>query len=208
MSAAVAPDIAGVKWDTKAGRYRYTDTKRFLSREAFLSITRRQIAYSENQLSNLNTKLINREITLRKWQTETAQLLKSLHVRQAILTKGGVDRMTDADYLRVGRSLRSEYKYLKGFAEDVKAGKLSEAQLRARSKLYLENSRGEIHRFEAVAAKEKGYQFMRRFLGRTDRHCADCLSYAALGVQRIGTIPLPTQDCACRARCKCRVEYS
>lgn len=207
MSAA-AVDMPGVRWDSKSGRYRYTDTGRFLSREAFLSITRRQISYSEKQLESLNTQLIKGELSLRRWQVETAEALKSLHLRQAILTKGGVDRMTDADYLRVGRSLRSEYKYLQNFAKDVKAGKLSEAQLRARSKLYLENSRGQVHRFEAVAAKEKGYQFMQRFLGRTDRHCSDCVGYAGLGIQEIGKLPLPTEGCACRANCKCRVKYS
>lgn len=208
MSASAIPDTPGVKWDKKAGQYRYTDTKRFVSREAFLSITRRQISYSEKQIADLNNKLVKGEISLRRWQSDFAQNLKSLHIRQAIVTKGGVDRMTDADFLRVGRSLKTEYRYLKDFAKDIKAGKLSEAQIKARSKLYLENSRGQIHRFEEVAAKKKGYQFMRRFLGRTDRHCTDCLSYAALGIQRIGTIPLPTEDCACRARCKCRVEYS
>ena len=50
-------------------------------------------------------------------------------------------------------------------------------------------------------------KMMQRFLGNTDRHCAECLSYAAKGPVPIGELPLPTEECSCRANCLCKVKY-
>lgn len=50
-------------------------------------------------------------------------------------------------------------------------------------------------------------KMMQRFLGNTDRHCAECLSYAAKGPRPVGELPLPTEECSCRANCLCRVKY-
>jgi hypothetical protein len=55
--------------------------------------------------------------------------------------------------------------------------------------------------------KKKRKKMMQRFLGNTDRHCAECLSYAAKGPRPVGDLPLPTEECSCRANCLCRVKY-
>ena len=39
------------------------------------------------------------------------------------------------------------------------------------------------------------------------KHCEDCLRYAARGTVPIGSVPLPGQRCACGARCRCSVRY-
>jgi hypothetical protein len=48
---------------------------------------------------------------------------------------------------------------------------------------------------------------MKRKLDGQAQHCQDCLDYAARGIVPIGTLPLPGQRCACRARCRCSIEY-
>jgi hypothetical protein len=48
---------------------------------------------------------------------------------------------------------------------------------------------------------------MRRILDAQAVHCQDCINYAARGIVPIGAVPMPGQRCACRSRCKCRIEY-
>jgi hypothetical protein len=48
---------------------------------------------------------------------------------------------------------------------------------------------------------------MRRILDPQAQHCQDCIDHSARGMVPIGSLPMPGQRCACRARCKCRVEY-
>lgn len=48
---------------------------------------------------------------------------------------------------------------------------------------------------------------MQRHLGRTDKHCSECLDYAARGAVPVGELPLPTEQCSCRSNCLCRVRY-
>lgn len=194
-------------WDAKSQRYRYADTKRFLSREAMLSLSRRQIDATQNDIGVIAQLLIDRKISLATWQEQTAYTLKLLHLRQSILARGGVDQMKSGDYLEVARTLKSEYGYLRQLAQDVRDGKLTAAQFKARVGMYAAKSRVSFDKGEQSIKKKIGYQFMRRYLGATDKHCSDCIYYFSLGLQVIGGLPLPTEACQCRSRCKCSVRY-
>lgn len=194
-------------WDAKSQRYRYADTKRFLSREAMLSLSRRQIEATQNDVGVIAQLLIDRKISLRTWQEQTAYTLKLLHLRQSILARGGVEQMKSGDYLEVARTLKSEYGYLRQLTQDVRDGKLTAAQFKARVGMYSAKSRFSFDKAEQALKKKIGYQYMRRFLGATDKHCSDCIYYFGLGLRRIGELPMPTESCRCRSRCKCTVRY-
>lgn len=194
-------------WDEKARRYKYAGTNRYLSREAMLNLTARQITQTKQDLATLGNLLTGGKISLATWQEETAKTLKSLHLRQAILARGGVDRMTANDYLQVGRTLKEEYGYLRNFAADTTTGQMSTAQFRDRLSMYADKSRVSYELANRQNHIDQGYVMMERTLGATDRHCGDCLRYAAAGPQPIGWLPMPTQGCVCRARCKCSVRY-
>jgi hypothetical protein len=194
-------------WDAKAQRYRYADTKRFLSREAMLSLSRRQIDATQNDIGVIAQLLIDGKISLRTWQEQTAYTLKLLHLRQSILSRGGVDQMKSGDYLEVARTLKGEYGYLRQLAQDVRDGKITAAQFKARIGMYSAKSRVSFDKGEQALKKKVGYQFMRRYLGATDKHCSDCIYYFSLGLKKIGELPLPTESCQCRSRCKCSVRY-
>lgn len=194
-------------WDAKAGRYRWAATGRYLSREAMLNLTRRQIDQTKRDLSTLGNLLTDRKISLATWQEESARALKSLHIRQAILARGGVDRMMANDYLTIARTLKEEYGYLRNFAGDIAGQGMSKAQFDARLAMYADKSRVSWELANRQNFADKGYTMMERQLGATDRHCGDCLRYASLGPQPIGWVPMPTQGCICRARCKCVVKY-
>lgn len=196
-----------VYWDSRSSRYRYRDTNRFVSRIAVNAIAARQVKASTDKMSTLTDSMISGEISFLQWQLRFAEELRSLHTRQAALSKGGVDKMQDGDWLAIANILREEYRYFRNFATDIKSGNLSELAIKSRSRLYTKRAVLSGEKMRQIVEISKGNTQMQRFLGATDRHCEDCLNYAAMGVVSIGGLPLPTQQCQCRANCKCRVVY-
>ncbi|WP_413275443.1 hypothetical protein [Floridanema evergladense] len=171
-----------------------------------LSLTGKAIEGSKRELRAIANQLIENEISLKDWQKATAQQLKILHLQQALLGRGGVDAMKSADYLAIGRNLKSEYEYLRNFAKDINDGNLTQSQFLARLDMYAEKSRSSGLMMAEAGHKEQGYQYMQRFLAPAN-NCQSCIEYAFKGIQPIGFLPLPTFDCFCRANCRCSVMY-
>jgi hypothetical protein len=107
---------------------------------------------------------------------EIRDRLKRIYLSEYMLGRGGKNAMTPSDYGRVGNMLRDQYEYLRSFALDIQDGKLSEAQIGARTQLYHES---------AIQAFERG---------KAAAYSGDLIlpAYPADGRTR------------CRARCKCR----
>jgi hypothetical protein len=199
-------DSSDFAWDVKSQRYRYRDSGRFVPREAMLNLQRGYVETVKKDLQTVGKLLADGKINLHTWQEATAKTVKSLHVNQAILGRGGVDRMTSADYLKVGRELRSQYQYLRQFAVDLTQGKLTRAQFEARLNLYANSSNLSHAASEQQNSIEAGFKYMRRKLHASES-CPDCIEYAARGIVEIGSLPLPKQNCQCGANCRCSVEY-
>lgn len=203
-------------WDSKSGRYRDRSTGRFLSQQNLERLQGRHIALIKKDIDAIADLLLRRQISLETWQEATVKSLKTLHLHQMVLARGGMKQVTASDYLAVGRQLRSEYSYLKQFAIDVNRGyslndkgqqvPMTEMRFKARLSLYARSGRVSYEQGKQEVAKSQGKPFMQRFLGIA-HHCDDCLRYAAMGVQPTGTLPLPTQRCRCRSHCKCFVRF-
>lgn len=128
------------------------------------------------------------------------------NVTAAIAGKGGILRMGLQDWLRVTRQVRSEFDYLRSFAQDVADGKLSPAQIAARANLYSQHAQVSYWEANVSAKRQAGFTEERRVLGVAE-HCPDCVGYAAEGWVPIGTLPSPGDGSVCRANCQCIKEY-
>lgn len=193
--------------DTKTGNFLYKGLKRFLPKKIINAIEAFQSKATGLKIKQSSNQLVQGKIGLVRWQFDMRQTIKKAHLRQAIFAKGGINQMTPEDYLAIARNLKQEYRYLRLFAKDIRDGKVSEAQFMARSQLYAQKARSSGEIMKQRIARQSGYQYMQRFL-QSDRSCPDCVSYAGKGKVLIGELPLPTEQCQCRANCKCRVEYS
>jgi hypothetical protein len=193
--------------DTKTGNFLYRGLKRFLPKKIINAIETFQSKATGLKIKQSSNQLVQGKIGLVRWQRDMRQTLKNAHLRHAIMAKGGVNQMTPEDYLAVGRNLKQEYRYLRLFARDIRDGKVSEAQFMARSQMYAQKARSSGEIMRSRVAKQAGLQYMQRFLYGGDRSCPDCVKYAGQGKVLIGELPLPTEQCQCRANCKCRVEY-
>lgn len=194
-------------FDSTLGRYRDRATGRFLSRREALALTERSVVAASRELQQITDSLLVGSLNLGDWQRRFAQLLKELHLGQYILGRGGAANVYPADFLTVARSLKAEYRYLDAFARDISLGKLSEAQLRARARLYLNKSTTSYWEGHAKAQERASHPLeMRRLLAPVE-HCPDCVAYAAAGWVPVGNLPMPGINCQCGANCRCTVEY-
>lgn len=193
--------------DTKTGNFLYRGLKRFLPKKIINAIEVFQFKATGLKIKQSSNQLVQGKIGLVRWQFNMRQTLKNAHLRHAIMAKGGASQMTPEDYLAVGRNLKQEYRYLRLFARDIRDGKVSEAQFMARSQMYAQKARSSGEIMRSRVAKQAGLKYMQRFLYGGDRSCPDCVQYAGQGKVLIGELPLPTEQCQCRANCKCRVEY-
>ena len=201
-----ATDNPRYEWSSKTLRYRDNATGKFISRQTANELSRQRIELLKTDLTTISQLLIDNKINLKTWQLETANALKILHSQQYVLGKGGLSQIRKEDYLAIGRELKIQYKYLRNFANDINNGNLTEGQFKARSRMYADAAIVSYHRGAAAAARRAGYSHAKRILGIAE-HCNDCLRYFSRGIVPLSELILPTQRCACRARCKCSVRY-
>ena len=206
----VLPEFA---WDARAGRYRDLSTGRFVGRNVIIDLLRAVVDTSATRLEQLAAMAARGEIPAGLFQQAAMLELKNLHLASAALGAGGWDRLTQADFGRVGGILRGEYVYLARFARDLEKKDLTEAQAMARARLYAGKGYAQYYKAEMVrkqrAAERKGKVLMVRWHTLGDnRVCADCARYGAMGWQPVGTFPVPGDgSTACLGNCRCSLEY-
>lgn len=194
-------------WWERVMKYRNNQTGEFISTESEQQVSTNLTNQIRGDIFTIAKLLQDGKINLGTWEGETAQALKKLHIQQAILARGGADRMTREDYLAIGRILKEEYAYLRQLSQDLRDGKLTPAMLRFRLSMYTSRSRRSYEVMKQQNVRDTGYKYMERVLAFHDRHCSECITYANQGRQPIGTLPLPTEKCSCRANCTCSVRY-
>ena len=193
-------------YDPISGRYR-GENGRFLSQKAIEALIDGRIGKLERQLKDFTQRLIDGSITVDQWQGSVREALKPAHIQATMVGAGGKAALSQADYGRIGQRLRGEYAYLQKFASSLLADRLSGPLALARITLYAENVRSSFWEGTAARQQKQGYSLMQRILDSQAQHCQNCLDYAARGIVPIGSLPMPGQRCACRARCRCSVRY-
>ena len=163
----------------------------------------RQKSASKGITDNLLTK----DISVAEWERQTAGVLRNLSIWQYSLGVGGIKQMDWKDYAIITGELNFQFQHLRNFSKDILSGTLTEAQIRARTQLYLNRSRNLYERGRLEGHRRNGYLWERRVLA-TVENCADCIGYASSGWLPIGTLPSPGDRCQCRANCKCTKYYS
>ena len=208
FSSAVVSIRMDAEWsyDRLSGRYR-DEKGRFLSKASVGKLVDGRIDKLETQLKRFTRMLGDGSITLDQWQGSIREAIKAAHIQAATIGYGGRAKMGSAEYGRIGQRLRSEYTYLQGFVSDLLDGRISAPMATARIGLYAQSVRGSYWQGTEMREQQRGFSLMQRILDSQAAHCQDCLGYSARGIVPIGSLPLPGQRCACRARCRCSVRY-
>jgi hypothetical protein len=203
----LAKSVAPIRFIKKLGTYIYRNN-RTLSEEKLLSISS---SYIETGLSKniaaLTQRMLDGKLSLSEWQIRMGTSLKESHIINMLIGRGGRGAATLSDYGRVGNILRwDEYRHLQMFAEEIKAGSLSDAQILARVKMYANSTKKSYWIGRDGAMLDAGFTTERRILHPAE-HCPDCIGYAEQGWMPIGTLPEPGEGSVCLSNCQCTKEY-
>lgn len=162
------------QYNKKTKTYSNPDTGRVLSNDEMIALRDQWAESRKQQVAELSASLAEGSITVQQWEAAMRTETKMAFITQFTMGKGGRNNMTYGDWGASGRMLRTQYQYLHNFALSVSDGELTEAQIAARSSLYMDAS---------VQAYERG---------RT----------ASYGMPRLTQYPGDGQT-DCRTSCKC-----
>ena len=212
----LARNRAGVRYSIDNGAYIWNSNGRQVTDGKIQSELGKLTRQYHDNVGRLAERLESGNLTTAQWQDRMRKEIKDIHRTQYIVGRGGREQMTQRDYGRLGADLRwMQYKHLDKFALDIANGKTlldgttrpySEAEIRARSNLYMNAANKQYWRGKTEGKVGGGYVEEQRFLNPAE-HCADCVGYAAKGRQPIGTLPDPGEDSACMANCRCTKRY-
>lgn len=220
MTALLTDTLTEFRFDPKSDRYRVREGAgkgQYISREAFLNRTRSYVDEQKTKLVSLGDRLSSGEINLRQFQREASAALKEIHTGEAIIGRGGIEKMRSEDWLQVGRNLREQYYSgtdpdtgkrfgIKWLAQDIIDGKVTPGQLNARLGLYAESGNRSRLQMEQATQVEAGKVYGTRSLGIAE-HCPSCPNHEQKTPVPVSELVLPTTQCECRNRCKCKINY-
>jgi len=141
---------------------------RALGREEVQAIgeTRTSAAYPEMDL--LAAALAGEQLGVGAWETSMREAIKAEYIQQYALGRGGLQNMTQADWGSVGGMIADQYRYLDGFAGEIAAGNLSEAQIAMRSRMYINSAR---EAFWRARQRAKGWPVLPAYPGDGSTVC-------------------------------------
>lgn len=188
-----------------AGRYRDRATGRFVSELTVRRDLDKYIDAKNAKLDSLTTQLRNREISLADWQTQMRNEIRTAHTNAAMVARGGRDQMTNADWGRTGRELRTQYEYLDKWAAKIATGEAPlDGRANARARLYGNASRDTYEQQRRTMAADNGNDEEMRVL-HAKESCQGCISLAGYWAD-IGTLPrIGSQQCG--TSCLCTMSY-
>lgn len=127
------------------------------------------------------------------------------HLAAAAGLRGGYLAWGPLDSVAFEGLMLEQIGYLARWMQQIDAVLPGAALSAARMRLYAQAARGTAEQVRRLSMIRGGAREERRVLGFAD-HCPDCVVYAGLGWQPVGTLPRITNS-KCRVHCKCRFEY-
>ncbi len=194
------------KWDAATGRYRLNG--RFVPESTVLRELDSYIDSAAQRMMELSRSLQSGSLDLASWQTQMMQEIKLSHINASQLAHGGRAQMSQADYGRVGRIIRTQYDYVRAWGRDIAAGSAPvDGRLIARSALYANAARPTFESIRARDQKNAGAQMEQNVLHASES-CAGCRAETAKGLVPVGTLVPIGSRVPCRVNCKCTIRYS
>lgn len=200
--------MPGYVWDSRmrGGRYRIVKADGKLGRlvppSEIASNLRTLHERTATRYADLVSGVYSNQITVETFQLAMQGEIKSLHVAMSALGAGGWSKATQATWGRAGNTLRKEYAFLVGFADDLKNGRLSEDEARARAELYADNAYGRFWNEYSRTQESGGMKEEHLIVVGDERTCPICTAAAGRGWVQIGTLMVPQH-----LRCRCEKEY-
>ena len=197
--------LPGYTYEKGIGRYRSEKTGRFVARSKITELLEQNVDAADSKLQNLAEALHEGKIDPSTFVYQAKTELKRAHLQNRAIGAGGWDNLDSSDFGAVGGRLNASYRKIIGTAEDIRDGKISLAQSKARMHSYMGDARRHYYDAEKTRRKpEPGTLIIYRRIAAMDAAtCADCMNYYAMGWQL--SLPSPGEACVCNGNCRCTV---
>lgn len=139
------------QWDDLSKRYRDVATGRYIGIRQMLPLRDTFIEAQKAEIDRLAGRLVSGEIDTAQWTAEFKQVMRTTYKDEYALAVGGRNNMTQRDYGYIGADLRKQYQHLYRFADQIEEGKLTEGQIRMRSRMYVDSATQAFERGHAVS---------------------------------------------------------
>lgn len=212
-----------IYYDRVTKRYRYSGgvigspiKGTFISRPDIINLQKKFLNTLTKDFINLAPKILSGQIGAYK---EAAEILKKIHMSNAVIKAGGIDKLSQSSLGSIGNVLKNQYYRgiddngqpfgLKYLLKDATGNPpLSERMLRYRLEMYAKSGEISGHIAAQNVAKDEGKTEVKRLLNPGE-NCPDCIRYASLGWNRLidKILPFPKTMCVCRANCNCDMIY-
>jgi hypothetical protein len=149
-------------WDDRSKRYRNTESGRFITQRTAVKLRDGYTAGKVADADRLSRQFLNKRINLQEWELGLRREIKDAYINQYMLARGGRNNMTQADWGRVGGLIHGQYRYVHDFGTAIESGKLSEGQVRARTRMYIN---GSTRAFERAKSDSLGLPPLRQYPG-------------------------------------------
>jgi len=154
-------------------------------------------------------------LTVGQWEAQMRAEIKAEMIRQYIVGRGGLDKMTARDWGSIGGMCKEQFSYLSKFSREIAAGNLTEGQIARRMAMYINSCREAYERAQERAAKEAELDEVRWVMDPEAEHCTGdpgCTELAALGWQKVVDDPFGGRVCGdgktpCKTACRCHREF-
>lgn len=200
-------------WDPSVARFR-DETGQFVANDTVQAYVDALLIETSNIVDTLvEMTVATGMLTPDDFEIRLREELKREYLRQYYLGIGGRVQMTQADYGSIGGSLAFQYRKLNDFIEDIASGELSEAQVRARARMYVNSARQAFEKAKLKSKTNAGYTHMRWVVNPALENCVECLAFEDMGWQLIDDNPfdgcVPGSGCTvCLTNCGCYIEYA
>lgn len=192
------------RFDASTGRYRDLDSGKFASEARIRSAIDKVADAAASRIADATARMRAGDLKLADWQREVMHVIKVSHVATGVVAHGGRAQMDQAAWGFIGRRIRTEYAYLRDFANAIEAGSLPiDGRLDARARLYGQAARVMFESMRARDDKARGFDQERNILHAAES-CGECKSLSALGWVDLGTL-VPIGSRTCRANCRCTI---
>lgn len=149
--------------------------------------------------------LLGKKIELAEWRRRMQDLVDIVFIL-SVAAAAGTWAISTLNLDMASEEWRKQRQFLAGFETDITTGKQKRnGNLLVRVGMYALAGWGILQSIGRMLASLGEKTEERRVLGAAD-HCSDCIRWAALGWQPIGTLP-PIGASICRANCHCHFEY-
>lgn len=201
------------KWNPGAKRYQWFNGRTyFVSRATVLEWVDKSLKASGSAVDLLSNLVANGNISPNDWMPLMRQYIKDEYIRQYITAIGGRSNMTQSDWGRIGSMLKEQYKYLSGFQAQIAGGNLTEGQIRARARMYINSAREAFEKGNRDVALKWGADEMYWDIDTSVENCPDCITYNAMGWVKIEINPYDgnypgSGGTVCLTNCHCGIIY-